>query len=252
MMKLHDLTAFFGRLFDGLADQDYSNNGLQVEASTDIQTVAFAVDACQQTIDQAIAQHADLLFVHHGISWGGGLKRLDGYMARRLAALYTHRLSLYAMHLPLDLHPEIGNNAVLANLLDLQQRQPFFLYHGQPIGFHGLLPHPMTPASLARLMDTRLNTSSRLSVDAGRPIHSLGIVSGGGDDAIFEAAELHLDALLTGEFRHQQYHPALELGLSVIASGHYATETTGPRALMELTRRETGLSCIFIDTPTGL
>ena len=251
-MKLHELTAFFGRLFDGLADQDYSNNGLQVEASTDIQTVAFAVDACQQTIDQAIAQHADLLFVHHGISWGGGLKRLDGFMARRLAALYTHSLSLYAMHLPLDLHPEIGNNAVLANLLDLQQRQPFFLYHGQPIGFHGLLPHPMTPASLARLMDAKLITRSNLSVDAGKPIHSLGIVSGGGDDAIFEAAERHLDALLTGEFRHQQYHPALELGLSVIASGHYATETTGPRALMELTRRETGLTCIFIDTPTGL
>lgn len=251
-MKLHELTHFFDSIFQGLADHDYSNNGLQVEASSEVNTVAFAVDACLQTIELAAQAHADLLFVHHGMSWGGGLKRLDGYIARRIAALYGNRLSLYATHLPLDLHPTIGNNAVLADLLKLQNRQPFFPYHGQPIGFHGTLSEPLTAQQLAQFLDAKLQTTSQLPVDNNALISTLGIVSGGGDDAVFDAADLHLDALLTGEFRHQMVHPARECNLNVIASGHYATETTGPRALMQLTQRETNLNCIFIDAPTGL
>ena len=251
-MKLEQLVEMYDGVYAGLATDDFSNNGLQVEASSEIRKVAFAVDACLDTFEKAVKEGADLLFVHHGLSWGGGLKMLDSYTAKRLSILFENHLSLYAQHLPMDMHPLIGNNAILADILQLQERKPFFQWHGQTLGFYGFLPQPMNPAKIARILNEALGTCSAISVDGHEPIQSIGIVSGAGADAVFECASLHLNALLTGEFKHSFYHPAIELGLSVIASGHYATETTGPKAIMKYTQQHTDLECVFIDSPTGL
>ena len=253
MVKLLDIKRFLDETFLGLAPQDFSNNGLQLDAGVaDVRKMAFAVDACQKTFDMAAASNAQLLFVHHGFSWGGGIKYLNGYTGRRVATLMQGGVSLYACHLPLDMHPVHGNNAVLCRMLDLQDAKPFFAYHGENIGFCGSLPKPMELSEIASIMDEKLHAKSRFFAAADRPMATIGIVSGGGDDAIDECASLGIDCLLTGEFRHQCYHPAMEMGVSVIASGHYATETTGVKAVMELIAANFDVETIFLDVPTGL
>jgi len=252
-MKLSELITFYNDIFRGLAPDDYSNNGLQLEASEDITDVAFAVDASLASIEEAAARGAQLLVVHHGISWGAGIKQFDGYIAQRFKTAFTKGVSLFGMHLPLDMHPTLGNNAVLADMFSLEDRQDFFLYHGATIGTAGTLPHPMTAEELATMASSLLNTTGKIALDQHRDIKRIGIVSGGGSDAIFDAAKLGVDALFTGEFLHQYYHPAKELGLSVIAGGHYATETTGIRALMFHTAKNFDtIQTTFIDLPTNL
>ena len=253
MAKLKDITHFLDETFAGLVSQDFSNNGLQVDSGVeDIKKIAFAVDACQKTFEMASDCGAQLLFVHHGLSWGGGVKYLNGITGKRVATLMKSGISLYASHLPLDAHPEYGNNAVLARMLDLQDVKPFFSYHGTNIGCYGRLPKPMELFEIASIIDEKLQTNSRVFAAADKPTTTIGIVSGGGDDAIDECASLGIDCLLTGEFRHQCYHPAMEMGVSVIASGHYATETTGVKAIMELIAANFDVETIFLDAPTGL
>ena len=253
MVKLLDIKRFLDETFEGLVSQDFSNNGLQVDSGVEnIKKIAFAVDACQKTFEMASDCGAQLLFVHHGLSWGGGVKYLNGYTGRRVAALMLGGVSLYACHLPLDMHPAHGNNAVLCRMLDLQDIKPFFAYHGENIGFCGRLPKSMELSEIASIMDEKLHTKSRFFAAADKPMATIGIVSGGGDDAIDECASLGIDCLLTGEFRHQCYHPAMEMSVSVIASGHYATETTGVKAVMELIAANFDVETIFLDVPTGL
>ncbi len=252
MPTLAETTAFFDSLFSALPVQDFSNNGLQVEASQDIQTIAFAVDACQKTFTDAAEAGADLLFVHHGLSWGNGFRVITGRTANHLRFLFGNSLSLYASHLPLDAHPQLGNNAGLANLLNLQEQDTFFPVRSLPIGRHGFLNTSTPLNALADFLDNALGTTSLLYPAADRPVQHIGIVSGGGADAIDACASLHIDALVTGEFEHQFYHQALELGISVIAAGHYATETIGPRLVMEETSRALPVQVLFIDAPTGL
>ncbi len=253
MAKLNDITHFLDETFAGLAPQDFSNNGLQLDAGVaDVRKIAFAVDVCQKTFDMAVASGAQLLFVHHGFSWGGGVKYLNGITGKRVATLMKSGISLYASHLPLDAHPVYGNNAVLARMLDLQDVKPFFSYHGTNIGCYGRLPKPMELSEIASIIDEKLQANSRVFSVADKLMTTIGIVSGGGDDAIDECASLGIDCLLTGEFRHQCYHPAMEMGVSVIASGHYATETTGVKAIMELIATNFDVETIFLDAPTGL
>ena len=253
MVTLLDIKRFLDETFEGLVSQDFSNNGLQVDSGVEsIKKIAFAVDACQKTFDIAVASGAQLLFVHHGFSWGGGVKYLNGITGKRVATLMKSGISLYASHLPLDAHSVYGNNAVLARMLDLQDVKPFFSYHGTNIGCYGCLPKPMELSEIASIMDEKLQANSRVFAAADKPMTTVGIVSGGGDDAIDECASLGIDCLLTGEFRHQCYHPAMEMGVSVIASGHYATETTGVKAVMELIAANFDVETIFLDVPTGL
>ena len=154
-----DLRAFAG---------DVSNNGLQIEGRAEVKKVMFAVDGCQQTIDLAVAEHADFLFVHHGLSWGGGLKRWTGIEARRFAALFNNGISLYAAHLPLDAHPVSGNNAVLSDIIGLQQREKFFCYDGVDIGFSGILPEAVTLKTLAEKVAAPINADYLLRGDENK------------------------------------------------------------------------------------
>ncbi|MBN2800092.1 MAG: Nif3-like dinuclear metal center hexameric protein [Deltaproteobacteria bacterium] len=249
-MKRDELVQWMNALLSVEAIGDVSLNGLQVEGRDEVTKVAVAVDACQHTLDAAVEAGAHMLIVHHGLFWGAS-ERVVGPLARRLRSALCGGLNLYAAHLPLDVHPEVGNNAALARLIGLRDRSPFGGYHGVDIGFWGEVD-PIPAQALAQRVGEALSGPIHLLPFGPAEVRRVGIVSGGGDYAIDEALSLGLDLLLTGEVLHQRYFLAEEGGLHVLAAGHYATETTGVRALGRLLAERHGLEVAFIDHPTGL
>jgi dinuclear metal center YbgI/SA1388 family protein len=231
---------------------DPSMNGLQVDnGGSAVVRVAFAVDACQETIERAAQAGAGMLFVHHGLFWGEPLA-LAGPHYRRIKKLLDSNMALCAYHLPLDAHAEVGNNAGLASRIGLSNLAPFGEWRGSAIGFKGEFADPVS-------LDVVL---SRLFPDGKRPAHVLpfgpkeirtaAVVSGGASDEVHQAIEQGLDLYITGEIEHEAYHPALENRISVIAAGHYQTETVGIRLVAERLARETSIETVFLDVPTGL
>ena len=254
MIKRDDLTAILNKTLNLPAFAgDVSNNGLQIEGKENVNRILFAVDACQETFDFAAENNCDFIFVHHGISWGGGLKRWTGINARRFSTLFKHGISLYAAHLPLDAHPQYGNNACLADIVGLNNRQPFFEYDGVMIGFAGELSEAATLDQLAEKFGGELEISPLLRGDASRICRKVAIVSGGGGiDSVFAAKEAGCDLLITGEMEHIMHHPANELDLAIIALGHYASETTGVLAMQKFISKNCPAETVFAEIPTGL
>lgn len=248
-----ELTAYLDdllRLPEGA--EDASNNGLQVEGSPEVGAVCFGVDACTALFEVARNRNADYVIVHHGLSWGPGFRRLTGVLARRIRVLMQHDISLYASHLPLDAHPEIGNNAVLARTLEIADRTPFFDYHGMPIGWSGRLPNRVQSSALQASLEEILDGPVSMFGPDQRWIERIGIVSGRAGDAVENAAEAGLDALITGEVQHEHVHLIRECGVTVFQGGHYRTECLGLRALMQRVAARFGVECTFADLPTGL
>ena len=254
IMTLSDLDRWLREFLDlaSFDSIDQSRNGLQVANSIpEVRKVAFAVDASMESFRKAIEWGAQVLFVHHGILWEDP-ERVVGAFYERLRTLIEGNLALYAAHLPLDQHPEVGNNIGIARHLGLKDIQPFGTYRGTKIGYKGVFPAP------ARLEDV----ISRLSIGGGEQIRSLpfgpelirtvGIVSGGAAREVFQAVEEKLDLYITGEPLHQIYHHCLESHIHVIFSGHYLSETFGVRSLSLRLARETGVDTLYIDVPTGL
>ncbi len=230
---------------------DPSNNGLQIEGKPEVRRVAVAVDAALQTIEEAAESGADLLIVHHGLFWGDPLM-LSGPYGRRVKAAMEAGLNLYAAHIPLDAHPEVGNNAVLAQALSLQHPEPFGEFAGHKIGLKGELPFPLSVQDFADRVQKL--TGEICLVHGGGPgeVRRLGVVSGSGSGEIAAAAREGLDTLLTGEPKHQHFHDAFEYGVNTIYAGHYETETFGVRALATKIEETFGLPWQFIHVPTGL
>lgn len=253
-MKLQDLTSYLDKLLQlKNFPKDYSNNGLQVEGGQEVKRAVFAVDASRQLFEEAAERRADFIFVHHGISWGDQPRRFAGLDGDRLRILFQNDISLYAAHLPLDAHPEIGNNAVLKNILGLNEAVPCCEYASVEIGFCGMLPRKLSAAAIAGIYEDALACKAMLFDFCGAEVEKVTIVSGGGGrDALQAAQETRSGLLITGEMEHTMYHTARELGISVLALGHYASETTGPRAVMQKAAAEFPLECEFIDLPTGL
>ena len=245
-----------GRLGDCWIDDEISRNGLQVDATpgvdVDVTRVAFAVDACLETIEKAADAGAQMLVVHHGISWGNGFARINGIVAGRVSSLFRHGMSLFGCHLPLDAHPEFGNNAVIAKRLGLTVTDWFYEYHGLKVGAICNLETPMAFAELATGAREGISSRTVAYDNSNGSICKIGIVSGGGESAIYECAKLGLDCLITGEFRHQFFHDAEELGVSVLNCGHYDTETTGIKELMKIVEKGCQVETVFIEAPTGL
>ena len=253
-MKRSELTAYLDRELNlATFSGDASNNGLQIEGRDEVNRVLFGVDGCQALFRRAAEEKFDFVFVHHGISWGGEPRRWTGMHARRFRTMFGNDISLYGVHLPLDAHPELGNNAQLAAFADLVELEPFCNYHGYDIGFLGRTRKIVTASDLASELETALNGHARLIADTGRMLRRVAVVSGGGGmDALEQAAAAGADLLITGELEHVMFHPAYELGIPVLALGHYATETVGPKAVMARIREVFGLECEFADLPTGL
>lgn len=257
MAELKELTAFLNEtLAIGKFTGDASNNGLQFEGAREVAKALFAVDASNALFCTAADLDADFIFVHHGISWGPSLKRIVSLDSRRISMLAGNSMSLYAAHLPLDAHPEFGHNALLSDMLGLSDRQPYAEYDGCFIGFEGTLEKAMSLKDMGVLFDRNLASEGpyRIYGDPARKVTRVGVISGGGafPAAFNEAYERGIECLVTGEMGHSAYHYALESGVSVLALGHYRSETPGVLAVMELVKERFNLKAEFIDLPTGM
>jgi dinuclear metal center YbgI/SA1388 family protein len=232
-----------------VADDRNALNGLQVENAGEVRRLAAAVDACQATIAMAAAQGADLLLVHHGLFWAG-LEPLTGRTFRRVSALLEHGVALYAAHLPLDRHPDIGNNVLLLRQLGIDPRGWFGEHLGVPLGAWGELDIGRDALG-ARL---REGLATDVKVLAGGPerCRRVGVITGAAGGFVRQASEAGLDTFITGEAHHWTYFDAEEYGLNVLLAGHYATETLGVRALAAHLSERFDLPWSFLDHPTGL
>ena len=245
-----DILAELDRLLTPTRFEDYCVNGLQVPGPALVETVATGVSAQAELFELAADERADLLLVHHGLLWGSGVRMIDAQLKRRLKLLFEAEMALAAYHLPLDAHPELGNNALLAKALDAVGMEPFARHHGQPIGFVASLPGDGLPAQ--ELFDRVHAITSRepLVFEAGpERVRRVAIVSGAGADYLEEALAAGADALLTGEISERSMAQARELGLHLISAGHYATETLGIRRLGEHLAERFGVRHVFIDVP---
>jgi dinuclear metal center YbgI/SA1388 family protein len=230
---------------------DYSNalNGLQVESSGEVGRIGAAVDASQRTIEEAVRRGCDFLLVHHGLFWDGNLP-VTGRRYRKLKQLLESNVAVYASHLPLDLHPEVGNSAVLARAMGVRIEGTFGDYRGVDLGVWGILE--LSREALAARLDDLLGGPVRLVPGGGQKVQRVGVLTGGGGDLIKHAIRAELDAYVTGEGAHHTYFDAMEGGINVYYGGHYATETWGVRALAEHVAERFGVEWEFIDLPTGL
>ncbi len=242
------------RYLDGylavLEIQDDSMNGLQIGGSPRISKAAFAVDACQESFRAAARVGAEILIVHHGLFWGK-MEPITGMMKTRISTLFDNDISLYAVHLPLDCHDEVGNNVQLAGLFDLNLQGKFAVYKGTQIGVLAGPPKPLAREKLLRKIEQKLNTTAELLSFGPGTVKKIGLVSGGGDFAVAEARRNGCDTLITGETSHLVYHVAKEQRINVIFAGHYATETVGLKALAGHISNRFSIECRFLAAPTG-
>lgn len=236
-------------LADQVVDWENALNGLQVENSGRVSSVAAAVDACQFTIDAAAEQASDLLLVHHGLFWSG-LEPVTGRHGRRLRSLFAADMAVYASHLPLDMHPDVGNNVVLAKMIGLREYQSFGDLNGQALGIFGQLD-----VSLDELVSTlsRVLGGTPHVINAGASTAGVvGVVTGGGGAYVKQALGAGVQTYVTGEGPHHSHFDAEEWGINLIYAGHYATETVGVKALARHVSNHFGIPWHFIDHPTGL
>lgn len=254
-VKLQEIVSYLDEMLK-LSDfsSDCSNNGLQFEGKEEVKKIAFTVDGTAESFRKAVEVNADMLFVHHGISWGSGFKRITGLDAARIKLLAKNDLSLYAVHLPLDAHNGIGHNARLAAMAELRYTAPFGDYHGKKIGIRGELPEAIRVEDLAKRIDLLLPSTGEYQIfgDKNRKVSRIGIISGGGayTEAFMEMKDLSLECLVTGEMTHEAVSYAKEAAASVIRFGHYRSETPGVLAVMSDIKRYFDIEVEFLDLPT--
>ena len=249
-MDILQLSHYLDNLLDIKEIKDSSNamNGLQVQNTGDIKKVGLAVDLCMATIEKAVAAECNMMFVHHGMLWGG-VKPIRGNFYDKISTMICENIGLYSAHLPLDMHPVLGNNKVLADQLELNELEPFGEYEGQKIGFKGRLKS-LSVEELGAKLEGKLG--SPVKVIGSGEVQTLGIVSGGAADILSQAAVAGLDAYLTGEGSNHHYHEAIENECVLILGGHYATETGGVKAVGKHLEEQFGIKTEFIDYPTGI
>jgi len=248
------LDAFFRSFLEieGFASVDTSLNGIQVDNDgCPVRKIAFGVDAAMETFEQAAAVNAGLLFVHHGLFWSVP-SRITGNLRRRIKFLLDHNICLYAAHLPLDQHPKLGNNAVLAQLLGLENIEPFGEYHGRKVGYKGTFPKPVTVDEAVKKISFLGRPPLGVFPFGKKDCLTAAVVSGGAAENAREAVGEGLDLFVTGESSHTVYHECLEGKLNMIAGGHYSTEVWGLQAVMRHTVAELAIDAEFLDIPTGL
>jgi dinuclear metal center YbgI/SA1388 family protein len=245
-MKLSEIVAFLDRELRTGEIEDYPNahNGLQLENGGGVSRVACAVDASEAVIDAACDAGADLLVVHHGMLWGGA-QRIEGALFRKLKRAMDAGLAIYSSHLPLDVHPRLGNNVLLARALGIRKTEPFLEIGVQARGSWAL-------GALIERLEQAVRAPVHLAPGGPERVRRLGIVTGGAGGEIAKAAAEGVDTFLTGEGSHWTFTAAEELGVNLVYAGHYATETFGVKALGAELERKFKLPWVFIDHPSGL
>ena len=254
---LRDVVAYLDQTLAIDRFRDYGPNGLQVEGAPEVDRVVTGVSANMDLFQKAAEVGADLIVVHHGLVWGGGIERVTGALARRLAFLLEHRMSLAAYHLPLDAHPRLGNNVGLADAIGLgPTRRPFGDVRGVPLGLSGSWPEPLPVAdAISRIGATVLGGAAPRFVFPVGPakVRVVGLCSGAASDLLPAAAAAGCDLFLTGELAERAGDLARELEITLVAAGHYATETFGPRRVGdELAMKFPGLDTRFVPVPSPL
>ena len=245
-MQLKQLCDFCNEYLKVDDFNDYCPNGLQVEANPEVEHIVCGVTASQALIEAAIDAGADTLIVHHGYFWKGEALPLTGIKGKRIASLIRNNLNLLAFHLPLDAHPEVGNNAQLAKIMEWQVTGSA---GEQGLLFEGRLPRPLDLAEFKQQIDSRLDTSALAIDGGGHAIERIAWCSGAAQGFIESAAELGVDAFVSGEVSEPTFHLARELGLHYVGAGHHATERYGVQALALEIANRFALRQQFIDIP---
>lgn len=245
------LLNYLDTLLNSAQFEDYGPNGLQVEGKKTLKRVAFAVSATQDSLNQALKWGADAIVVHHGIFWKHqGARTVTGAWGERVKLCVKNDLNLFAYHLPLDAHPEVGNASSLGKAMGLSDLEPFALHKRQYLGSKGKFSTPLK----ARELQTRLSKLLGHNVILASPneealVHSVGIITGGANNEWVEAMKDGLDAYLTGEISEYNWHDAIEAGIHFFAGGHHATERVGIKSLMEKIKTDfPQLETIFFDS----
>jgi dinuclear metal center YbgI/SA1388 family protein len=247
-----EIIAFLDELLDVKGFPDYGPNGLQVPGTEDVELVVTGVSAHRELFERTAMYGADLVIAHHGLFWDFHPRTLSPAMKERLRILFDGNISLAGYHLPLDAHPDVGNNALICAELGLERGEPFGEHRGRNVGFVGRSAEGIPFAEL-RSRCARLFGQEPFAWATGpATVHSVGIVSGGAASSFGEAIALGLDAFLTGEPAEHVMADARENGVHFIAAGHYATETLGVRRLGDIVAERFGVEHRFIDAPNPI
>jgi dinuclear metal center YbgI/SA1388 family protein len=249
---LSALLTYADELLRPQAFADYGPNGLQVPGPDAVAHVVTGVSANAALFECAAELEADLVLVHHGLFWGEPAGPIDPAMKRRLQLLFDHDMALAAYHLPLDAHPEIGNNALLAAGLGAARTEPFAEHRGAPIGAIAHLDPPVARAELIDRVRVLTNREPLAFAFGPDPVRTIGLCSGAAADDVVEAIERGLDAFLTGEPAERAMAIAQEGAITFLAAGHYATETFGIRALGDRLAERFDVRHTFADVPNPI
>lgn len=253
MARLDEIVAWLDELLEPQAFADFCPNGLQVPGPEEIGQVVTGVSAGMELFEQAAGSGADLVLVHHGLFWGSGPQALDRVTFRRLELLIEKQMALAAYHLPLDAHPEAGNNALLAERLGAASTVPFALHEGRPIGTIARFAKAIGRDELVERTTAAVGGRQPLVFpDGPEAVEQVGIVTGAGASYLPDAVAAGLDAFVTGEPAERVMNESREAGITFIAAGHYATETFGVRMLGELLADRFGVGHRFIDVPNPI
>jgi len=251
MLSRSVLVEYLGKYFNINGIDDACANGLEVDGVKKIEKVVFMVDASEEGFKKAVDCSADMVIVHHGLFFGH-IKNITGNLYKRIKVLTDNNISLYAAHLPLDVHPVLGNNAQIAQLLSLKNVKTYSLGRFDDIMTIGDLPSSLQWDDFLAETNKRFNTKSRFIKFGPDKIKKVAVISGSGCEAVELSAELDADVFITGESKLSSYHTAKESGISVVFAGHYKTEVFGLLALMKNIGEKYPISVEFIDIPTDL
>jgi dinuclear metal center YbgI/SA1388 family protein len=232
-----------------IGDWDNALNGLQIENSGGVTKIGASVDVSTRVLAATAKQNVDLLIVHHGLFWPG-LQPVTGVLRRQLALAFENNIALYSAHLPLDLHPQLGNNAQLAAALGLKSNQPFFEEKGQLIGVKAHVS--LSRDELDRKLQKTLSGFVKSFMFGPKKTGTIGIITGGAGSEIYKVAQDGIDTFITGEAPHWAAVAAEELGMNLLLGGHYATEVFGVKALAVHLSKRFKIPWAFIDCPTGM
>ncbi len=251
MASLSDIVTYtddFLRI-SAVGDWDNALNGLQIENSGQITRLGAAVDVSTRVLTDAAKRNVDLLIVHHGLFWPG-LQPVKSALRRQLQLAFENDIALYSAHLPLDIHPKVGNNAQLVAALGLKFSQPFLEEKGQPVGLKARASMPRN--ELIRKLRKALGGPVKVFSFGPRQTRAIGVVTGGAGSEIYRVAQENIDTFITGEAPHWAAVAAQELGMNLLLGGHYATEVFGVKALAAHLSKRFGIPWEFIHRPTGL
>lgn len=248
MLSVQTLNNYLEELLESSSFKDYCPNGLQVEGKQAVRSIATAVSANLATIEKAIDQQADVLIVHHGLFWKGDSYCIEGSKKKKLQLLLDHNISLFAYHLPLDAHQEVGNNWKAARDLSWENLEPFGYFNGIPLGVKGSFKE-CSVEDFQKSLENYYQHPAHSALGGKKTVQTAGLISGGAYKSLQSAAEEGLDCFITGNFDEPAWYTAQEERINFFAMGHSATEVIGPKTLGEKIKNDLEVDTSFLDVP---